>query len=441
MSIISGITLESNKNIHLNFEGGNLSSDAGLLLIREFIHKLGVDRLAKEIFHTTDPVRIRQHKDHENLLQMLFQIMAAYFQDDQADALRNDPALTAAVGKETLASQPTLSRFHNRLDENTLAQLGEMLRTIRSRAYSVEMPEHVLFDLDSTLFATFGKQEGGAFNFHYQANGYHPLLCFDGMTGDLLKIELRPGTQYCCNGAAEFMRPLLEEYQKKYPNIALFLRGDSGFATNELYRVCEDNGTSYAIRLKENDVLRKLASELDSDLYDLTREDVVSYAVVYGEFEYKAGSWDYPKRVVCKVEKPFGQMIHMYTFVVTNMDSSPEELIGFYCKRGQMENFIKECKSGFDMDYVSSSTLIVNANRVMIHALAYLLFNLFRRLVLPAKLWKDRIDTLRLKLIKIAARIVRSARYVVFKLCSSCPFQNEFYETLHNIRRLQPLLE
>ena len=441
MSIISGITLESNKNIHLNFEGGNLSSDAGLLLIREFIHKLGVDRLAKEIFHTTDPVRIRQHKDHENLLQMLFQIMAAYFQDDQADALRNDPALTAAVGKETLASQPTLSRFHNRLDENTLAQLGEMLRTIRSRAYSVEMPEHVLFDLDSTLFATFGKQEGGAFNFHYQANGYHPLLCFDGMTGDLLKIELRPGTQYCCNGAADFMRPLLEEYQKKYPNIALFLRGDSGFATNELYRVCEDNGTSYAIRLKENDVLRKLASELDSDLYDLTREDVVSYAVVYGEFEYKAGSWDYPKRVVCKVEKPFGQMIHMYTFVVTNMDSSPEELIGFYCKRGQMENFIKECKSGFDMDYVSSSTLIVNANRVMIHALAYLLFNLFRRLVLPAKLWKDRIDTLRLKLIKIAARIVRSARYVVFKLCSSCPFQNEFYETLHNIRRLQPLLE
>ena len=441
MSIISGITLESNKNIHLNFEGGNLSSDAGLLLIREFIHKLGVDRLAKEIFHTTDPVRIRQHKDHENLLQMLFQIMAAYFQDDQADALRNDPALTAAVGKETLASQPTLSRFHNRLDENTLAQLGEMLRTIRSRAYSVEMPEHVLFDLDSTLFATFGKQEGGAFNFHYQANGYHPLLCFNGMTGDLLKIELRPGTQYCCNGAAEFMRPLLEEYQKKYPNIALFLRGDSGFATNELYRVCEDNGTSYAIRLKENDVLRKLASELDSDLYDLTREDVVSYAVVYGEFEYKAGSWDYPRRVVCKVEKPFGQMIHMYTFVVTNMDSSPEELIGFYCKRGQMENFIKECKSGFDMDYVSSSTLIVNANRVMIHALAYLLFTLFRSLVLPDKLWKDRIDTLRLKLIKIAARIVRSARYVVFKLCSSCPFQNEFYETLHNIRRLQPLLE
>ena len=110
-------------------------------------------------------------------------------------------------------------------------------------------------------------------------------------------------------------------------------------------------------------------------------------------------------------------------------------------KRGQMENFIKECKSGFDMDYVSSSSQIVNANRVQIHALAFNLFNLFRRLVLPAKLRKDRIDTVRLKLLKIAARIVRKARYVVFKLCSSCPFQHEFYETLYNIRQIQPLTE
>lgn len=439
MSIISEISLESNKNVHVNFEGGNLSSDAGLLLMKEFYNKFGVDSLAKSIFHTTDPGHNRHHKDHENLLQMLYQITAAYFQDDHADALRNDPAITAAVGKEALASQPTLSRFHNRLDDNTLMQLEEMLRTLRERAYSNKMPEHVLFDLDTTLFSTFGKQEGGAFNYHYQANGYHPLLCFDGMTGDLLKIGLRPGTRYCCNGAAEFMRPLMEEYQERYPNIALFLRGDSGFATNELYSVCENNGTSYVIRLKENEVLRKLANELDSDLYELTREDVVSYAVVYGEFEYQAGSWDYPRRVVCKIEKPFGQMLHMYTFVVTNMDSSPEELIRFYCKRGQMENFIKECKSGFDMDYVSSSSQIVNANRVLIHALAYNLFNWFRRLVLPAKLRKDRIDTLRLKLIKIAARIVRSARYVVFKLCSSCPFQHEFFETLHNIRQLQPI--
>ena len=441
MAIVTGTALESNKNFRVNFDGGNLSSDGGLLLLKEFYHKLGVKALLKKHFHTTDSASFRIHKDHENLLQMLYQITGAYFQDDHADSLRNDPVLNAVIGKNALASQPTLSRFHNRMDAQSLEQLEEIQRIFRGRVYSVEKPEHILFDLDSTLLATYGTQEGEAFNYHYQAHGYHPLLCFDGLTGDLLKVELRPGTQYCSKGAAAFMLPLLEEYQRDYPKTALFARGDSGFATDELYSLFETNGTSYVIRLKENPVLRRLAEALDSELYDLTQEDAVSYAVVYGEFLYKASSWDYPRRVVCKVEKPYGQMLHMHTFVVTNMDSSPEDLIRFYCKRGQMENFIKECKSGFDMSYVSSSSMIVNANRVQIHALAYNLFNWFRRLALPEPMRKDRIDTVRLKLLKLAARIVSSARYVYFKLCSHCPYQTQFYETLSNIGKLCLQLE
>ena len=441
MAIVTDTALESNKNFRVNFDGGNLSSDGGLLLLKEFYHKLGVKALLKKHFHTTDSASFRIHKDHENLLQMLYQITGAYFQDDHADSLRNDPVLNAVIGKNALASQPTLSRFHNRMDAQSLEQLEEIQRIFRGRVYSVEKPEHILFDLDSTLLATYGTQEGEAFNYHYQAHGYHPLLCFDGLTGDLLKVELRPGTQYCSKGAAAFMLPLLEEYQRDYPKTALFARGDSGFATDELYSLFETNGTSYVIRLKENPVLRRLAEALDSELYDLTQEDAVSYAVVYGEFLYKASSWDYPRRVVCKVEKPYGQMLHMHTFVVTNMDSSPEDLIRFYCKRGQMENFIKECKSGFDMSYVSSSSMIVNANRVQIHALAYNLFNWFRRLALPEPMRKDRIDTVRLKLLKLAARIVSSARYVYFKLCSHCPYQTQFYETLSNIGKLCLQLE
>ena len=441
MAIVTGTALESNKNFRVNFDGGNLSSDGGLLLLKEFYHKLGVKALLKKHFHTTDSASFRIHKDHENLLQMLYQITGAYFQDDHADSLRNDPVLNAVIGKNALASQPTLSRFHNRMDAQSLEQLEEIQRIFRGRVYSVEKPEHILFDLDSTLLATYGTQEGEAFNYHYQAHGYHPLLCFDGLTGDLLKVELRPGTQYCSKGAAAFMLPLLEEYQRDYPKTALFARGDSGFATDELYSLFETNGTSYVIRLKENPVLRRLAEALDSELYDLTQEDAVSYAVVYGEFLYKASSWDYPRRVVCRVEKPYGQMLHMHTFVVTNMDSSPEDLIRFYCKRGQMENFIKECKSGFDMSYVSSSSMIVNANRVQIHALAYNLFNWFRRLALPEPMRKDRIDTVRLKLLKLAARIVSSARYVYFKLCSHCPYQTQFYETLSNIGKLCLQLE
>ena len=134
-------------------------------------------------------------------------------------------------------------------------------------------------------------------------------------------------------------------------------------------------------------------------------------------------------------------MVYMYIFIVTNMDSSPEYLIKFYCKRGLMENFIKESKSGFDFASVSSHTRIVNANRLQVHALAYNIFNWFRRLALSANMRKQRIDTVRLKLLKIAAKVVRSARYITFKLCSSSPYKSEFYKTIFNIGKLNVQLE
>ena len=140
------------------------------------------------------------------------------------------------------------------------------------------------------------------------------------------------------------------------------------------------------------------------ELDETTKNNKVDYAAVHGEFMYKAGSWPYERRVVCKIEKPENQMVYMYTFVVTNMDSSPEYLIKFYYKRGLMENFIKENKSGSDFASVSSHTS-------------------------------------RLKLMKIAAKVVRSARYITFKLCSSCPYKKEFYETLSNIGKLNVQLE
>ncbi len=142
-----------------------------------------------------------------------------------------------------------------------------------------------------------------------------------------------------------------------------------------------------------------------------------------------------------RIEKPANQMVFMYTFVVTNMESEPYQIIQFYCGRGKMENFIKEGKDGFDFSAVSSKTKIVNANRLQLHALAYNLFNWFRRLALAARMRKLRIDAVRLKLLKIAARVVRSARYTTFKFCSSCAYKSEFFETLHNIRQLQPQLE
>ena len=347
MSIVNTFSLQSNRQIKINFDGGDLSSDAGLLLIKEFISKLGIERLLNRSFKTNDSAVFRYHTDRDNLLQMIYMIMAGYFEDDASDELTKDPVFKAVLEKPALASQPTVSRFFNRMDEDTLKQFQEISQILRKRIYNIQMPQAVILDLDSTLLVAYGKQEGRAFNFHYRSNGYHPLVCYAGITGDLIKIQLRDGAAYSCTGVTNFLQPILDEYLNDYPTIHLLLRGDSGFATPDLYKQCEENGTSYVIRL--------------------------------------------------------------------------------------MENFIKESKSGFDFSAVSSHNRIVNANRVQVHALAYNIFNWFRRLVLSAKMRKQRIDTVRLKLLKIATKVVHSARYITFKLCSSCPYGKCFKDILNTL--------
>ena len=252
MSIVNTFSLQSNRQIKINFDGSDLSSDAGLLLIKEFISKLGIERLLNRSFKTNDSAVFRYHTDRDNLLQMIYMIMAGYFEDDASDELTNDPVFKAVLEKSALASQPTVSRFFNRMDEDTLKQFQEISQILRKRIYSIQMPQAVILDLDSTLLAAYGKQEGRAFNFHYRSNGYHPLVCYDGITGDLIKIQLRDGAAYSCTGVTDFLQPILDEYLNDYPTIHLLLRGDSGFATPDLYKQCEENGTSYVIRLKEN---------------------------------------------------------------------------------------------------------------------------------------------------------------------------------------------
>ena len=418
MDILNTVSLESNSQIKINFDGGDLSSDAGLLLFKEFLFKIGAVKLVNRMFKTNDTAWFRVHKDDTNLMQVIYQIISSYFEDDCADELTNEPVMTVILEKDALASQPTLSRFFNRMDGDTLSQLNQITRELRKVIYSIKKPEFMLFDIDSTLLDVYGNQEGEGFNYHYQAHGYHPLLCYDGLTGDLLKAQLRDGTMYCSKEADIFMKSLLDEFLCDFPDMPLFFRGDSGFASPGLYEVLEDKNCKYAIRLKENAKLRELAEVL-----------------------YQAGSWNHPRRVVFKIEKPYGQMVHLYTFIVTTLEMEPYQVIQFYCGRGKMENFIKECKSGFDFASVSSSSKLVNANRLLVHALAYNLFNWFRRLALAVSMRKQRIDTIRLKLLKIAARVVRSARYKYFKLCSSCPYKKEFYETLENIHNLKPQLE
>lgn len=201
------------------------------------------------------------------------------------------------------------------MDDITLMQFDWMLYLLRKRIYSIHKPKIALLDIDSTLFDTLGE----GFNYHNSNHGYHPLLCYDGLTGDLLKAMLRPGNVYTSTVCCAFIKPLLMEYLADYPDVALYLRRYSGFADSDLFELLETNGISYAIRLKVNATLTKLAGSLENELDEITSDNKVDYAVVYGEFRYAAASWGQTRRIVVKVEKPAGQLMYKHTFIVTNM--------------------------------------------------------------------------------------------------------------------------
>jgi hypothetical protein len=435
MAIIPDMTLESNSNITINFNGGELSSDSGLLLPVEFVKKSGIDSLIQNTLAVPDEAPQTKFGRGTIALQSIRQNLAGYFNDSDATDLRRDPVLTAALGTDALASQPTTSRFRSAMGDSEIGTLNDVIKGMRTIAYGIEPPRIVVLDLDSTLFPTYGKQGGAAFNFHYMSEGYHPLLMFDAVTGDLIKAELRQGAKYCGNGAADFIVPVLEERGKDRPETSLFFRGDSGFAEPKLYTALETNGVYYAIKLKDNvglDSAPEVLAPCD-EVYELVREGRLDAAEVYGEIQYRAGSWPYERRVVVRIEKPYGSFCAHATFIVTNMvDASPEDVFKFYCKRGAAENLIKEAKNGFDFGKTPSREMNVNACRMLLRAIAYNCFNYFKRLVLPESMSNMTADTVRLRLFKIASKIVRHARRIEFRLCSGCPYAGEFALTLEN---------
>ena len=156
MDILNTVSLESNSQIKINFDGGDLSSDAGLLLFKEFLFKIGAVKLVDRMFKTHDTARLRIHKDDANLMQVIYQVIGSYSEDDCADELTNEPVMTAILEKDVLASQPTLSRFFNRMDEDKLSQLDQITRELRKVIYSIKKSEFMLFDIDSTLLDTYG---------------------------------------------------------------------------------------------------------------------------------------------------------------------------------------------------------------------------------------------------------------------------------------------
>ncbi|MFT9117009.1 MAG: IS1380 family transposase [Sporolactobacillus sp.] len=270
---------------------------------------------------------------------------------------------------------------------------------------------------------------------HYGTIGFHPLVAFDGATGDFLKAKRRPGNRYTSHGVVDFVRPILEHYNEQFPETTPFLRGDSGFATPDLYELCEDESVFYTIRLKTNAVLLRMAEELHPNDAPVGKRQCY-----YETIDYQATSWvGSTQDVAVQSVRLANELFFTHTFIVTNLGDcfSPKHIFLTYQKLGTMEKYIKEVKSGFNLDHLSSHAFQTNEVRVMLSLLTNNLTNWMRTLTFPEKQKTMQIETIRTRIVKVASKLVRSGRSLCFKLSSSFVYQAFSWNVLSRIQKLQ----
>lgn len=436
MATLPQLSLHFNRQIKLSHDGGALSSDTGEFLFREFDEKLGFFSTLTKHLELKDDRQYYVYSNEQLLRQKIYQIIAGYAEDDAADQLTNDPIFTQIVGTDALASQPSLSRLFPRFDDQSMEQLNQANQELLDKVHQFRDAKSIILDLDSTHADTYGEQEDANFNTHYGTVGFHPLVAFDGMTRDFLKAKLRPGSVYTSNGVVEFIRPLIEHYNEKFPETIPFLRADSGFAVPGLYDLCEDESVFYIIRLKSNANLQRLANELHPATVP---DDVTKSETYYEETAYQAKSWTKPRKVIIQSIRPAGELFFTHAFFVTNLADtfSSVDIVRSYQKRGTMENYIKEAKNGFFLDRMSSHSFENNAVRMMLSLLAYNLTNWLRTLCFPEEKKTMQIQTIRTKIIKVASKVVKSGRSFYFKLASSFVYPAFFWEVLQRVQKIK----
>ena len=424
-----------NNNLIVSHDGGRLSSDSGLILIDELMDAFQFTQLSKKIVRFNDSRKYWTHTNHKLLKQLVLQIVAGYNTDSAANILQHDPVLQTLSTDEPLASQSSISRFYDRVVVETILTLQVLNQDLIDKARLVRNDTNMIIDLDSTHSDTFGHQEQTAYNAHYGTNGYHPLVAFDGLTGDFLKAKLRSGNQYTSNGVKEFLEPLLEHYNQTIPTTDILVRGDSGFATPDVYDLCDLYENQYVIRLKANRNLYRLAEEFV--FYD-NHHPWDEKEVYYHSVSYQAASWFKPRRVCIRSTREVGELLFKHSFIVTNFSEniSAKRVFETYNKRGTMENYIKEAKNSFFFDKTDSPRFIENEAPMMIGLLAYNLVNFLRTLCFEPKSKGLQVDTIRFRLFKVAGKLVSTARQMYLKLSSSHVYQREFYAVFRQIQRI-----
>lgn len=415
------------RRVEADFSGGRLTSDAGLLLVREIDRKLGLlDAANQAIPDPRNPAAIT-HEQRELLAQRVFALVAGYEDGNDHQALRCDPALQLAAGREPnedrpLGSPATLCRLENRVTRGSIVRLHEVLVEQFLASYDAPPPEIVL-DLDATDDPTHGNQEGRFFHGYYGHYCYLPLYVFCGQ--HLLCAYLRPSNIDAAKHSRAITKLLVERIRQQWPETKIILRGDSGFCRWRLLRWCDKHDVYYVFGLARN---TRLERELKPTMAaaQAAFEATSQKQRLFAELCYAAETWDRPRRVIGKAE--YTSQGPNPRFVVTNLPDEAASLYDDrYCPRGDMENRIKEQQLMLFADRTSCSKMLANQFRLLLSGLAYTLLGGLRRLGCGEAAegqWQS--ATLRVRIIKVAARVWVSARRIFFQLPTACPVESLF---------------
>jgi hypothetical protein len=431
------LRLNFDRRLMLQFRGSTITSDAGLLAYRELDDTLQLTDTATDKLADVRTGKNGRHRLGGLLRQSVFGRLAGYEDVNDAERLCRDPAMRWVVGDRAMsgsaASASQMGRFEtkwlSRSDNLTvLADLsGQWIDKVRRRRGS----KTVILDMDSSESPTYGEQEGSAYNGHFGCTCYHPLFVFNQF-GDVERCVLRPGNVHSADGWRAVLEPVIARYRGIVKH--LYFRGDAAFANPEVYELLEAEGASYAIRLPANQVLQDKIGYLLKRPVGRPPHEVRRY---YASFRYQAQSWNKPRHVVAKVEWHPGELYPRVGFIVTNLSRSAEGIIAFYNRRGTCEQYIKEGKNAIKWTRLSCRTFAANAVRLQLHALAYNIGNFMRTLAMPKTAQPWSLTSLREKLIKIGAKVVRHGRYVTFQLAEVAVPRQMFAEILSLIARLR----
>jgi hypothetical protein len=432
------LRVEFDRRLKLEFHGTRITSDAGLLAYRELDDALGLTDIAGAALSECRRGKNTRHMLTGLFRQSVFGRLAGYEDVNDAERLAHDPAMRAVVHRTGLdrqaASTSQMGRFETGwlTSEANLAALADLSGAWIDRVHARRPQTTIVLDMDSSVSETHGAQEGSAYNGHFGCSCYHPLFVFNQF-GDLERCGLRSGNAHSAADWRDVLEPVVARYRNGMKR--RYFRGDAAYANPGIYEFLEAEGYKYTIRLPANAVLQERICWLLKRPVGRPPFAVRRY---YATFRYQAASWSKPRRVVAKVEWHPGELYPRVGFIVTNMSRPAERVTLFYNQRGTAEQRIKEGKNAIIWTRLSCRRFAANAVRLQLHALAYNLANFLRTLTLPEAVSHWSMTTLRDRLVKIGAKIVRHGRSITFQMAEVMVSRGLFQQILDAIAALRP---